>query len=183
MSYVWLCSQKDKVERQAFFIANTKEQVVKMMEYHWLRTWFDQGELKKYPIEDFNITNFKELRKEKYWLVFTKDDGNAEDHNTYYSDMVICNKKEDVFKMYRSEYDVSDSVSDDAYDFIEMVPIEKYWGIYDKLNPFAINIVTGDTKEEAMNKHAKEKGIRPEVGASYDVCREFPHRENFNSWE
>ncbi len=180
MSYMWLCSQKDEIENHAFFIANTKEQVVKMMEYHWLRWYFVQGDLKKYPMDDFNITNFKELRKEKYWLVFTKESGDAEDHNTYYSDIVICDKKENALKLYRSEYDISASVPDDAYDFIEMVPVEKYWGIYDKLNPVAVNIVTCDTEEEAINKHAEEKGISD--ASCYDAYREFPDRENFNSW-
>ncbi len=178
---MWLCYPKSKVGQHAFFIANTKDQVVKMMENHWLRTWFDQGELKEYPMDYFNITNFKELRKEKYWLVFTKESGDAEDHNSYYSDMVICNKKENVLDTYRSMNDISDSVPDDVYDFIEMVPIEKYWGIYDKLNPnIAGNMVTGDTEEEAMNKHTEEKGA---PDASCYAYREFPYRENFNSWE
>lgn len=196
MSYMWICHQKSRVDlvhRTAFFIANTKEQVVEMMEYHWIRTYLDsEKNLKKYPMDNFNITNFKELRKEKFWLVFTsKDNGTPEDTNTHYSDILICNKKENVLKLYRSLNEINDSVPDDAYDFIEMVPMERYWGIYNKSQgnesddsdafSMCLNIVTGETKEEALDKHMKEKGISD--ASLYDACEEMPERKNFKSWE
>ena len=161
MSFMWLCYKKDEENHFALFIANTEEQVTEMIEYHWIRTYFDEEErTQSYPIEKFNIVKFKELRKEKFWLVFTiEEDRTPEDANTYHSNLLICNRKEDVLKLYRSVNDIDDSISNDKYDFIEMVPYERYWGIYYKSDYIysdkdhqCIDVVTADTEKDALEK-------------------------------
>ncbi len=160
-----------------------------MMEHTWIRSYIDsEKKCQTYPMDDFNITEFKELRKEQFWLVFTKGPDTPEGSNPYYSDLIVCSKRENVLKLYRAMNEIGESVPDDAFDFKEMVPMERWWGIY-YIDPHqyqdndtqCLNIVTAETKEEALSKHMKETGVS--IHNLYDACEEMPDRKNFYSWE
>lgn len=54
------------------------------------------------------ITDEKERpTKKSYWLVFDKDEGNREDCNTYYCEIMYCYTKQEALTIMAVKYDVS----------------------------------------------------------------------------